>query len=170
MVSAARYRSVGSLSPEVNMKFIHARRWVVAGAVAATLLAAASGCSASLPGNGECVLTVDNAHASATKSGYIDGKGKVKCVYTQGKLTNLTIETKLQKKSAAGVWTDVRGGSNTTTKATVKSGVTYTGVSGFVRCQKGTFRTGSRAGAYLDGRYSGLSSWEYGRATTNPCP
>lgn len=152
------------------MKLTRAVRWAFAVVVSATLLVATSGCSASLPGNGECVLTVDNAHASATKPGYIDGKGKVKCVYSQGKLTNLTIETKLQKKNAAGVWVNVSGGSNTTTKSTVKSGVTYTGVSGFVRCQKGTFRAGSRAGAYLDGRYSGLSSWEYGRATTNPCP
>lgn len=128
-----------------------------------------SGCAASIPGTGSCELTVDNAHASATKPGYIDGKGKVKCVFNSGALTNLTITTKLQKKDSSGNFQDVSGSSSDTTKATAKSGVTYTGVSGFIPCQKGTFRAASRASGYLNGKYSGNSDWENGNAVTNPC-
>lgn len=66
----------------------------------------------------------------------------------------------------------VTGTTNSTIKATVTSGVTYTGVSDFIPCQTGTFRTQTRAGGYLDGVYSGLSDWQttaLNRGVKNPC-
>ena len=101
--------------------------------------------------------------------GYIDGKTKVKCTVKAGsRLTNLSITTKLQKKSKDR-WVDVAGSSNTTKKAAPKSGVTYTGVSGFITCRTGTFRTAGKGSAYLDGEYSGSMAWQYGNSVTNPC-
>ena len=58
-------------------------------------------------------------------------------------------------------WLDVSGSSNTTTKMSPKSGVTYTGVSGFVTWRTGTFRTAVRGSAYLNGEYAGSTDWGY---------
>jgi len=149
-----------------------ARRALVGAVATLSLAVPLAACSAPLPnGNGNCTLNVDYPHGSTTLPGYIDGKGKVTCVYSAGKLTNLTIETQLQRRSGSA-WITVAGTSKKTTISTVKSGVQYTGVSGFLSCRSGTFRTQSRAGGYLDGRYSGLSAWQTtntSKGAQNPC-
>jgi hypothetical protein len=145
---------------------------VCAAVGAVSLVLSLSACTAPLPnGNGNCDFSVDYPHGSTTKAGYIDGKGKVTCTYTKGSLTNLHIETHLQKWNGSS-WATVSGTDNTTTQATVKSGVTYTGVSGFVRCQSGTFRTESRGYGYLDGKKSQSVEWQTTdtrKGVKNPC-
>lgn len=140
-------------------------------AAAVTLIGATlSSCSIPLPeGTGNCNFSVDNPHKSTKKPGYIDGKSKVTCtIYNGHTISTLSITTKLQKLSS-GSWVDVSGSSNTTIRSSVKSGVTYTGVSGFITCRSGTFRTAGHGSAYLDGQYSGSTEWGYGNAVTNPC-
>lgn len=140
------------------MKAKHLRLAPAAGALTLSL-AALTSCSAPLPnGAGECTFTVDYPHGSDRKAGYIDGKGKGKCTFSKGKLTDLKIETRLQKWNGS-TWVTASGSTNATTQKTVKSDVTYTGVSGFIVCQKGTFRTQARGSGYLDGVYSGSSDW-----------
>ena len=74
-------------------------------AAAAVLIGSSSACAAPLPdGKGSCNFTFDNPHESHRKPGYIDGKTKVKCTVKAGSaLTNLSITTKLQKRSN-GSW------------------------------------------------------------------
>ncbi len=145
---------------------------IAAGITIAALTLPLSACSAALPnGSGLCTLNVDYPHGSHTVKGSIDGKGKVRCDYTSGKITELKIETRLQRWSGK-TWVTVVDSSETTRVSKVRSGATYTGVSDFILCAKGTFRTQSRAGAYLDGRYSGLSSWmttHTRKGVKNPC-
>ena len=134
--------------------------------------AAAAGCASQpLPnGAGECQPSFDNPHESHSKPGYIDGKTKIRCTFTSGSiLTDLSITTKLQQQEWHGGWSDVAGSENTTTKATAKSGVTYTGVSGFIPCRKGTFRTAGRGAGKLNGTPRQSTEWGYGNAVTNPC-
>lgn len=149
-----------------------AHKLLVAAVGATILFGSLTACSAPLPnGAGVCTLTEDYPHGSTSVAGSIDGKGKVKCTFTSGKLTNLSIETRLQKWSGSS-WVTVSGTTRTTKQSTVKSGVTYTGVSGFISCRTGIFRTQSRSGGYLDGRYSGLSDWQTthtGKGAKNPC-
>jgi hypothetical protein len=138
-------------------------------ALGSALVLGLGACAAPLPnGSGSCNFSVNNAHESATVPGMIDGKSKVKCVYTSGTITNLKINTKIQKL-VGGSWVNVSGSLATTTKATVRSGVTYTGVSGFITCRTGKFRTAGRGSAYLNGEFSGSSAWQYSAAVTNPC-
>ncbi|MFT7766738.1 hypothetical protein [Clavibacter tessellarius] len=129
-------------------------------------------CSAPLPGgNGNCEFGVDYPHGSTRKAGFIDGKGKVTCTYTKGSLTDLKIESRLQRWNGSS-WVTVSGSSNTTTYATVKSGVTYTGVSGFVVCQSGTFRTQSRGSGALNGSVNSSADWQTTdtkKGVKNPC-
>ncbi len=87
------------------------------GAIA--LAVSLSACSAPLPGGiGSRNFAVDYPHGSTTKAGYIDGKGKVTCTYTNGSLTNLKIETRLQKRNGTS-WVTVVNSTNTTTHKTV---------------------------------------------------
>lgn len=146
------------------------RRAVAIAAVAILVGATNTACTMPLPeGTGKCDFSVDNPHESTTKPGYIDGKSKVKCtIYAGHTVSTLSITTKLQKLTS-GTWTDVAGSSNTIVRSTVKTGVTYTGVSGFITCRKGTFRTAGRGSAYLDGEYSGSSQWGYGNSVKDPC-
>ena len=129
-------------------------------------------CSIPLPnGSGECTFTVDYPHGSTKVAGFMDGKGKAKCVVTSGALTNLRIETRLQRWSGSA-WITMTGSTVTTTINTVKSGVTYTGVSGFVICQSGTFRTQSRGSAQLDGKPAQSLQWQTTntkKGVKNPC-
>ena len=144
------------------MKTLSRRVLAIVGSI--VLIAGFTSCSAPLPnGSGSCNFTVDYPHGSERLSGYIDGKGKVKCTFTRGKLTNLKIETRLQKWNGSS-WVTVAHTTRTTTQASVKSKVTYTGVSQFIPCQKGIFRTQTRGYGYLDGVKSQSIDWQ----TTDP--
>ncbi len=147
-------------------------RLFAAGIAAIALMLSLNACSASLPnGSGLCTLKVDYPHGSHEKKGFIDGKGKVRCDYSSGKITDLKIQTRLQRWSGKA-WVTVSGSSREKEIPKVKSGTSYTGVSHFIPCRKGILRTQSRAGAYLDGRYSGLSHWtttHTQRGVKNPC-
>lgn len=95
------------------------------------------------------------------------GKGR----RSEGSLTNLTIETRLQKWNGSS-WVTVTGTTNTTVKPTAKSGVTYTGVSGFISCRTGIFRTQSKGYGFLDGKRSQSFDWQTtdtGKGAKNPC-
>jgi len=142
-------------------------------AVGAIALAVSLGaCSAPLPGGiGSCNFKVDYPHGSTKKPGFIDGKGKVACTYTRGSLTNLKIETRVQRWTG-NTWVTVANSTRTTTHKTVKSGVTYTGVSGFVKCQSGTFRTQARGSGALNGKVQSSASWQTTdtrKGVKNPC-
>jgi hypothetical protein len=144
-------------------------RPLAAAVLGGALVLGLGACAAPLPnGSGSCDFTVNNAHESTTLPGMIDGKSKVKCVYTSGTIADLKITTKIQKR-VGGSWVNVAGSLRTTTKATVRSGVTYTGVSGFITCRTGKFRTAGRGSAYLNGEFSGSSAWQYSGAVTDPC-
>jgi hypothetical protein len=152
------------------MSNVRGKLYAAVGAIA--LVVSLSACTAPLPGgNGSCDFTVDYPHGSTTKAGYIDGKGKVTCTYSGGSLTNLKISTRLQKWNGSS-WVTVTSSTNTTTHATVKSGVTYTGVSGFIVCQSGTFRTQSSGSGTLNGNVQSSPDWQTtdtGKGAKNPC-
>ncbi|WP_156175022.1 MULTISPECIES: hypothetical protein [unclassified Leucobacter] len=150
-------------------------RLILAATGAVLLASQVAGCSAMLPGGiGKCDITIDYPHGSTRKAGYIDGKGKMTCtIYKGHKITGASIETRLQKWSGKA-WVTVGGTAATTKVGTVKNGVTYTGVSGFIVCQKGTFRTQSRGTASLDGAPGKSSEWattndDQNKGVKNPC-
>lgn len=161
-----------SVNPGSKDPMNNTRKRLLATFAAIALSASLSACTAPLPGgSGNCDFTVDLPHGSFSNSGYIDGKGKVKCEYTSRSLTNLKIETRLQKRIGIS-WVTVENSTRTTVQATVKSGVEYAGVSQFISCRTGIFRTQSRGSAVLNGNPQSSSEWqttEENKAVKDPC-
>lgn len=103
--------------------------------------------------------------------GYVDGKAKIRCDFISGSLTNLKIETRLQKWNGSS-WVTVTNSTNITTFATVKSGKECTGVSGFIPCATGIFRTQSRGSGTLNGSKDSSPDWQTtsaNKGAKDPC-